>query len=101
MAQTKEQNRTPEKELSDVELANLSDTVQNIGGQNAQRNHWIWQKHREEIKVLLREIKKNPQETNGKGKEARIQINDLECKEEINIQPEQNEETRIQKMRRI
>ena len=31
------------------------------------------------------------------GKETRTQINDLEQKEEINIQPEQNEETRIQK----
>ena len=28
------------------------------------------------------------------------QINDLEKKEEINIQPEQNEETRIKKTRR-
>ena len=31
------------------------------------------------------------------GKETRTQINDLEQKEEINMQPEQNEETRIQK----
>ena len=31
------------------------------------------------------------------GKETRTRINDLEQKEEINIQPEQNEETRIQK----
>ena len=31
------------------------------------------------------------------GKETGIQINNLEQKEEINIQPEQNEETRIQK----
>ena len=30
-------------------------------------------------------------------KETRTQINDLEQKEEINIQLEQNEETRIQK----
>ena len=30
------------------------------------------------------------------GKETRTQINDLEQKEERNIQPEQNEETRIQ-----
>ena len=36
------------------------------------------------------EIKENVQET-------KTQINDLEQKEEINIQPEQNEETRIQK----
>ena len=31
------------------------------------------------------------------GKETGTQINDLDQKEEINIQPEQNEETRIQK----
>ena len=52
---------------------------------------------REEMKATLREIKKNPQDINSEGKEAGIQINDLEHKEEINIQPEQNEETRIQK----
>ena len=34
---------------------------------------------------------------NSEGKETGTQINDLEQKEEINIQPEQNEETRIQK----
>ena len=42
------------------------------------------------------EIKKNIQGTNSKGKETRTQINGLEQKEEKNIQPEQNEETRIQ-----
>ena len=36
------------------------------------------------------------QGTNGEGKETGTQINDLEDKEEINTQPEQNEETRIQ-----
>ena len=40
---------------------------------------------------------KNLQGANNEGKEAWIQVNDLEHKEEINIQPEQNEETRIQK----
>ena len=35
-----------------------------------------------------------------KGRELVLQINDLEQKEEINIQPEQNEETRNKKMRR-
>ena len=49
------------------------------------------------MKFTLSEIKKNLQETNSEGKEARIQINDLEHREEINIQPEQKEETRIQK----
>ena len=43
------------------------------------------------------EIKENVQGINSDGKETRTQINSLEQKEEINIQPEQNEETRIQK----
>ena len=34
---------------------------------------------------------------NSEGKETQTQIKDLEQKEEINIQPEHNEETRIQK----
>ena len=43
------------------------------------------------------EIKKNIQGASSEGKETRTQINNLEQEEEINIQPEQNEETRIQK----
>ena len=43
------------------------------------------------------EIKQNIHRTNSEGKETGTQISDLEQKEEINIQPEQNEETRIQK----
>ena len=43
------------------------------------------------------EIKQNIQGTNSKGKETGTQINDLEQKEERNIQPEQSEEIRIQK----
>ena len=43
------------------------------------------------------EIKKNILGTNSEGKETRTQINNLDQKEEINIQPEQNEETRIKK----
>ena len=42
-------------------------------------------------------MKENVQGTNSDRKETRTQINDLEHKEEINIQPEHNEETRIQK----
>ena len=49
------------------------------------------------MKAIQSEIKENTQGTNSKGKETRTQINDLEQKEEINIQPECNEETRIQK----
>ena len=43
------------------------------------------------------EIKKNIQGTNSEGKKTGTQINDVEQKDEVNIQPEQNEETRIQK----
>ena len=49
------------------------------------------------MKVALCEIKKNLQGTNSDGKETRTQINNIDQKEERNIQPEKNEETRIQK----
>ena len=49
------------------------------------------------MKAIQNEIKQNIQETNSEGKESRTQINDLEQKEEINIQPEQKEEIRIKK----
>ena len=45
-------------------------------------------------------IKENIQGNNSEGKETGTQINGLEQKEEINMQPEQNEETRIQKKMR-
>ena len=54
-------------------------------------------KTKEEMKAVQSEIKDNNQGTNSEEKEARTQINNLEQKEEINIRPEQNEETRIQK----
>ena len=54
-------------------------------------------KIKKEAKALQSEIKKNIQGTNTEGKKTGTRINDLEQKEEINIQPEQNEETRIQK----
>ena len=43
------------------------------------------------------EIKKNVQRTNSEGKETGTQINGVDQKEERNIQPEKNEETRIHK----
>ena len=51
-------------------------------------------KMKEEMKATQSEIKQNIRGTNMEGKESRTQINDLEQKEEINIWPEQNEETR-------
>ena len=49
---------------------------------------------------MKREINKSIQGTNSEGKETGTQINGLEQKEEINIQLEQNEETRIQKKKK-
>ena len=49
------------------------------------------------MKVMLSEIKENVKGTNSDGKETGTQINGVDQKEERNIQPEQNEETRIQK----
>ena len=53
-------------------------------------------KIQEKTKAMKTEIKENIQGTNSDRKETGTQINGLEHKEEINIQPEQNEETRIQ-----
>ena len=46
---------------------------------------------------MLSEIKENVQGTNSGRKETGTQINGVDQKEERNIQPEENEETRIQK----
>ena len=51
----------------------------------------------EKMKAMKSEIKKNVQGTNSDGKQTQTQINDLEQKEERNIQQDHNEETRIQK----
>ena len=52
------------------------------------------------MKAAQNEIKQNIQGTNSEGKETGSQINNFEQEEELDSQPEQNEETRIQKMRR-
>ena len=46
---------------------------------------------------MVRETKENVQGTNSDAKETGTQINGLDQKEGRNIQPQQNEETRIQK----
>ena len=55
---------------------------------------WKMEKQLKDTQSL---IKQNIQGTNSDRKETKPQSNDLEQKEKINIQPEQNEETRIQK----
>ena len=52
---------------------------------------------KEQMKDTQNEIKQNIQGTNSDRKETRTQSNNLEQKEKINIQLEQNEETRNKK----
>ena len=94
----KEQIKAQKIELSNEEIANLSDAqykplVIRMLTELVEYGHKI----KEEVKAMQSEIKKNVQGTNSEGKETKTQIKDLEQKEEINIQPEQDEETRIQK----
>ena len=51
----------------------------------------------EKMKPMLRETKENVQGTNSDAKETGTQINSVDQKEETNIQPEKNEETRFRK----
>ena len=96
----KEQIKAPKIKLSN-EIANLSDAglktlVIRMLTEMVEYGHKI----EEEVKAMKSEMKGNAQGTNSEGKETGTQLNNLEQKEEINIQPEQNEETRIQKKMR-
>ena len=99
MAQMKEQIKAPEKiQLSDKEIANLSDAqfktlvIKTL----TEFVKFAW-KLDEKMKAMLRETKENVQGTNSDWQETGTQINGVDQKEERNIQPEQNEETRTQK----
>ena len=82
----KEQNKTPEKEISAIEIANLSDAEFKTLVIRMLRELLEYSKKiKEEMKVTLNEIKNNPQVANREGKEVGIQTNNLECKEEIKI----------------
>ena len=93
----KEQIKAPEKiQLSNEEIANLSDAqfktlVIRILTELVEFGH----KLDEKMKAMPRETKENVQGTNNDGKETGTQINGVCQKEERNIQPEKNEETRI------
>ena len=90
MAQIKEKINAWEKiHLGDEEIANLSDAefktlVIGMLTEMVKYGHKI----EERVKAMKSEIKENVQGTNSEMKETRTQINDLEEKEEINIQLE-------------
>ena len=93
----KEKNKTLEKELNKMEIANLSSAeFKTLVIRMIREIMKYGRNTKEETKVTLSEIKKNPQRTNSKEKEVRIQIKNLRQKEEMNIQQEQKEKTRSQ-----
>ena len=87
----KEQIKAPEKiQLSDEEIANLSEAefktlIIRMLTEMVEYGHKI----EEKVKAMKSKIKENVQVTNSEGKETGTQINDLNQKEEINIQLEQ------------
>ena len=91
--------KAPEKiQLSEEEIANLSDAqFKTLAIKTLTELVAFVQKLDEKIKAMLRETKENVQGTNSEVKETGTQINGVDQKKERNIQPEKNEETRIQK----
>ena len=93
----KEQIKAPEIiQLSNEEIANLSDTefrtlVIRMFTEMVEHHCKI----EERVKAMQSEIKEGVHGTNSDGKETGTQINGLDLKEELSIQPEQNEEKRI------
>ena len=95
-ARMKEQSKTSERELSNEGIANLSaGEFKALLIKMLTELIELGQKMKEQMKDTQNEIRQNIQGANIDRKETRTQINDLEQKEEINIQLEQNEETRI------
>ena len=99
----KEQVKTPEKELNEMEISNLSDAefkmlVIRICKELSEDLSSM-KKTQSEMKDTLIEIKNSLQGNNSRVNEAKNQINDLEHKEAKNNHEEQEEEKRIQKMR--
>ena len=95
----KEQIKAPGKiQLSNKKITNLSDAqFKTVVIRMLTKLVEFGHKLDEKMKAMLRETKENVQGTNSDGKETGIQINSVDLKEERNIQPEKNEETRIQK----
>ena len=95
----KEQIKAPEKiKLSDKEIANLSDEqFKTLVIRMLSELVEFVRKLDEKMKAMLRETKENVQGTNSGGKGTGTQIKGVDQKEERNIQPEKNEETRTWK----
>ena len=97
MAQMKEQIKAPEKiQLSNKDIANLSDAqFKALVIKTLTELVEFVRKVVEKMKPMLRKTKENVQGTNSDAKETGTKINGVDQKEERNILPEKNEETRI------
>ena len=79
MAQMRYQIKTPEKELSDKEIANLSETeFKTLVIRMLTELIEYGCKMEEKVKPMQSEIKENAQGTNSDGKDIGTQINGLE-----------------------
>ena len=84
-----EEIKAPKIELSDEVIAKLSDAqFKTLVIRMLTELIEFDRKMKEEMKAIQSEIKENIQGTTSEGKETRTQINNLEQKEEINIQLE-------------
>ena len=84
----KEHIKAPKIELSNEEIANLSHAeFKTLVIRMLTEMDEYGCKIEEVVKAMKSEIKENVQGTNSEEKETRTQINDLDQKEERNIQP--------------
>ena len=95
--------KAPEKiQLSEEEIANLSDAqfITLVIKTLTELVEFV-RKLDEKMKAMLRETKENVQGTNSDAKETGTQINNVDQKEERNIQPEKKmKKQEFKKMRR-
>ena len=97
MAQMKEQNKTPEKELKEMEISNLPDAefktlvIRMLKELSGDLNNI--KKIQSEMKDTLNEIKNNLQGNNSEEDEGQNQIDVLDHKEAKNNQSEQEEKS--------
>ena len=88
-------------QLSNQEIANLSDAqFETLVIRKLTELVEFGHKLDEKMQAMLRETKENVQGTNSEAKETGTQTNGVDQKEERNIQPENNEEQELRKMRR-
>ena len=102
MAQMKEQDKTPDKELNETETANLSDEEFKKLVIRMLRELIEYGKNiREEMKVTVSEIKKNLQGTNSEREEAGIKSTIWSMRKKQAFNKNVKKKTEFKKMRTV